>query len=215
MPDGPTTLDLGSILNRVHAVHLARLDGDLVLDALRAKVQAGTALDREEEVRLVLSCLMRHPTRTAGQAAHEAIDLAQTISHACRRETCIAAIGGFGAKILDDDALKGLLRRVADITKAAEVLREIGREEGWEKGRAEGWEEGREKGRAEGRLEERLRQARESLMEDFTVLFGSVPPAVQQQVRHTEDIERLKGWRRMILKAGHAALAERAILGDR
>lgn len=78
-------------------------------------------------------------------------------------------------------------------------------------GRKDGWEKGRE----EGRLEERLRQARESLMEDFTVLFGSVPPAVQQQVRHTEDIERLKGWRRMILKAGSAALAEQALLGDR
>ena len=57
---------------------MARQDGDVVLDTLRAKVQTGAALDREEEVRLVLSCLMRHPACTAEQAAHEAIDLALT-----------------------------------------------------------------------------------------------------------------------------------------
>ena len=137
---------------------------------------------------------MRHQARTAEQAAHEAIDLAQSITHPRRRETCVAAIGGFGAKILGDEALKDLLRRVADMTKAAEVLREIGREEGWADGA--------------------LHQARESLVEDFAVLFGSVPPAVEQQVRQTEDIERLKGWRRTILKAGSAAAAAQAILGD-
>ena len=59
-----------------------------------------------------------------------------------------------------------------------------------------------------------LRQAREAVLEDFTVLFGSVPQAVEQQVRQTEDIERLKGWRRAILKAGSAAAAERAVLED-
>ena len=84
------------------------------------------------------------------------------------------------------------------MTKAAEVLREIGREEGWEKGRAEG----------------ELRQARAALVEDLAVLFGSVPLAVEQPVRQTEDVERLKGWRRTILKAGSAAAAEQAILGD-
>ena len=57
-----------------------------------------------------------------------------------------------------------------------------------------------------------VRQAREAVLEDFTVLFGSVPPAVEQQVRQTEAIERLKGWRRAILKAGSAAAAERAVL---
>ncbi len=41
VPDAPTTLDLGSIVYRVHAVYLARLDGDV--DTLRA-------------VGLVLSC---------------------------------------------------------------------------------------------------------------------------------------------------------------
>ena len=194
VPDAPTTLDLGSIVYHVHAVHLARMDGDAVLDTLRAKVQTGSAIDREEEIRLALSCLMRHQARTAEQAAHEAIDLAQSITHPRRRETCVAAIGGFGAKILGDEALKDLLRRVADMTKAAEVLREIGREEGWADGA--------------------LHQARESLVEDFAVLFGSVPPAVEQQVRQTEDIERLKGWRRTILKAGSAAAAAQAILGD-
>ena len=60
-----------------------------------------------------------------------------------------------------------------------------------------------------------LRQTRESLLEDFAVLFGTVPPAVEQQVRQTEDIERLKGWRRTILEAGSAAAAEQAVLGGR
>ena len=71
------------------------------------------------------------------------------------------------------------------------------------------YEDLRKEFRAEGREEE----ARESLLEDFAVLFGTVPPAVEQLVRQTEDIERLKGWRRSILKAGSAAAAERAILG--
>ncbi len=84
------------------------------------------------------------------------------------------------------------------MTKAAEVLREIGREEGW----------------AEGRTEGELRQAREALVEDFAVLFGSVPPGVEQRVRQTEDVEALKAWRRTILRAGGAAAAEQAILGD-
>ena len=68
--------------------------------------------------------------------------------------------------------------------------------------------------RGEERGEKRgaLRQAREAVLEDFTVLFGSVPQAVEQQVRQTEDIERLKGWRRAILKAGSAGAAERAVL---
>ena len=198
VPDAPTTVDLGSIVYRVHAVHLARQDGDVVLDTLRAKVQAGAALDREEEVRLVplLPDASPRPHRRAGRARGHR--LAQRITNARRRETCIAAVGGFGAKILGDEALKGLLRRVADMTKAAEVLREIGREEGWEKGRAEG----------------ELRQARAALVEDLAVLFGSVPLAVEQPVRQTEDVERLKGWRRTILKAGSAAAAAQAILGD-
>ena len=81
--------------------------------------------------------------------------------------------------------------------------------------RAEFLAKGREEGRAEGRVEEALRQTRESLLEDFAVLFGTVPTGVEQQVRQTEDIERLKGWRRTILEAGSAAAAELAVLGGR
>ncbi len=103
--DAPAEADLGSILYRPHVVHLARLDGDAVLDALGAKVRAGGVLDGGEEIRLVLSCLMRHEARTAERAAHDALDLARTISHERRREICTAAIGGFGAKILGDEAL--------------------------------------------------------------------------------------------------------------
>ena len=70
VPDAPTTLDLGSIVYHVHAVHLARMDGDAVLDTLRAKVQAGSAIDREEEIRLALSCphAPPGPHRRAGRA---------------------------------------------------------------------------------------------------------------------------------------------------
>ena len=57
-----------------------------------------------------------------------------------------------------------------------------------------------------------LRQVREAVLGDCTVLFGSVPAAVEQPERQAEDIERLKGWRRAILKAGSAAAAERAEL---
>ncbi len=57
-----------------------------------------------------------------------------------------------------------------------------------------------------------MRQGREAVLGDCTVLFGSVPAAVEPPVQQAEDIERLKGWRRAILQAGSAAAAERAEL---
>jgi hypothetical protein len=64
--DTPAEVDFGSILYRPHVVHLARRDGDAVLDALDAKVRAGGGLDGEEQIRLALSCLMRHDRSSAG-----------------------------------------------------------------------------------------------------------------------------------------------------
>ena len=221
--DACEEVDFGSFLYRPHVVHLARLDGDAVLEALGAKVRAGGGLDGEEEIRLVLSCVMGHEVRTAEKAAHEALDLARTIPQGRRREICIAAIGGFGAKVLDDEALTRLLRRVADMTKAAEVLRNMGRAEGREEGRAEGraegWAEGREEGRAEGREEGRaegeLRRARAWLVKVFALRLGPVPEAVRQAVTGARDLETLEQWLEVVAKAGDAAEAERAILGAR
>ena len=182
--DAPAEADFGSILYRPHAVHLARMDGDAVLDALGAKVRAGGVLDGEEEIRLVLSCVMRHEARTTERAAHDALDLARTISHGRRREVCIAAIGGFGAKILDDEALTRLLRRVADMTKAAEVLRDMGRAEG----------------RAEGELQAR----REWLLKLFALRLGPVPEQVRQALTGAGDLAMLDQWLEVVAKAGDA-----------
>jgi hypothetical protein len=105
--------------------------------------------------------------------------------------------------VLDDEALTRLLRRVADMTKAAEVLRNMGRAEG------------REEGRAEGRAEGELRARRAWLLKVFALRLGPVPEAVRQAVTDAEDLETLDHWLEVVARARDTAEAERAILGTR
>lgn len=87
---------------------------------------------------------------------------------------------------------------------AAQALIEEGKQLGLTEGRELGLTEGKQLGLTEGE--------QEALLELLRLKFGVLPPAVEERVRATKDVEQLKVWLRRVLTA--SSLAEMGLDGE-
>ena len=175
-----------------HQVFLASLDGREAV--ARIRTHARVALTADDALELALVPAMRHGDRPMWDLLEELASLAASLPPDWV-PTVMGTMGALGYDELtpaERPRLLEVLRRMPFPQTLFTDLEKRGEERGAKRGA--------------------LHQARESLLEDFTVLFGSVPPVVEQRARQTEDIDQLKAWRRAILKAGNPAAAERAIV---
>lgn len=76
-----------------------------------------------------------------------------------------------------------------------------------EEARATGLAEGRAKGRAEGRAEGLCMARQEDIIESLGEL-GDLPDAIIQKINATTDIEQLKKWHKMAIKANSISAFE-------
>ncbi len=181
-----------------HQVFLASLDGRAALARLRAQAPAG--LSSDDALELALAPAMDHGGRPMWDVLEDLAPLAAGLEPAWV-SVVVGTMGALGYDLLEPAERPRLLEVLGRMPFPQTLFTDLEK-----RGEKRGEERGEKRGA--------LRQAREAVLEDFTVLFGSVPPAVEQLVRQAEDIDRLKGWRRAILKAGSAAAAERAVAED-
>jgi hypothetical protein len=183
--------DFGSIAYRAHLVYLGQLDGEARLAGILEKAETNGRLTREDLLTLALVPLMRHE-RPLWQLLDEARPIFEFLP-ATMRDPILGAMVVLGYTYEKEDDRTKLKEVLGLMSIGQEFIEDIMRD-GLEKGR--------------------LEASRKDVLEVIEVRFGQVPEAVRGKVEAAVDLEMLRKWHRLALRAGNLQEIEAHILSQ-
>ena len=184
-------------------VFVGSMDGAALLSQLLDQTKRGILLAREQLVAVALLPLMRHRESMLEVLRHLR-PVVETLTPELQRPV-MGAVTALAYSRLTPEEKPRIREVLIGMALAEEFFRdmtELGRQEGWQ----QGLEQGRQQGRQQG--------LRETLLDGFSVRFGAVPAVVREAVDAVEDLDRLRGMCRAVLRAKDQAEAQRAVLSE-
>ena len=118
----PDVLDGVSIVYRVQNVYLTEYDGEAALLEMRARVESGEKLSRQDAVRLALLPLMRLGSLSVEAAAAEALHLVRGLGPLREQAVLAGTIIGLSGRFLAEDAVGRLIAVARTTTPFDDLL---------------------------------------------------------------------------------------------